>query len=105
RCELRELPRAGVGMAGPAHGAELDARAIGGGGGGGYARHREKHPEMPELPLGQRGKIRGSRNDRGGPSGSVFRAGFVFGGDAAALEGARRAGGSDGARSVVRRPL
>src|ERR1700722_8760239 len=90
-------------MARTAHGTELDARAIGGGGDGGYARYREAHGAMPELPPGQRGKICRSRNDRGGASGSVFRAGFVFRGDAAALEGSRRAGGNDRQRSVVRR--
>src|SRR3984957_5146242 len=82
-------------MARTAHGTELDASAIGGGGDGGYARYREAHGEMPELPPGQRGKICRSRNDRGGASGSVFRAGFVFRGDAAALEGSRRAGGKN----------
>src|SRR2546425_9658769 len=53
---------------------------------------------MSELPSRNTGKICRSRNDRGRASGFVFRAGFVFSGDAAPLEsaagiGAREAGG------------
>ena len=53
--------------------------------------------------LGSEEKYRGSRNDRGGASGSFFRAGFFFGGDAAALERGLGTRASGGQRSVVRR--
>ena len=76
---------------------------IRGAGNGGHARSGEAHGKMPELPSGQRREIRGSRDDRGRPPRSIFRAGFFFGGDAAALERTRRAGRDRAERPVVRR--
>src|SRR5271156_2330466 len=90
-------------MAGPAHGARLDASRVARAGNVRYARSDEAQREMPLLPSWQRRKVRGSRNDRRRPPGSLLRTGYIFGCDAAPLESAGRAGRSRRIGSLVQR--
>ena len=49
---LRELPRAGLGVAGAAHHARLEVRQVAGAGHVQHARSHQAQREMPDLPSG-----------------------------------------------------